>query len=199
MVLWSLRLAGLGVGHAGGGHIERLVGEQHLPRELIHDVLLVLHLHLQDDERRFLPGEFAAEIGERGQEAVVQDHALEDPVVPHQPGLVDFVRRGNIVGDQDDRRCPVERFTDKVAALQLVEQVGDGKLVVRVADFAGAGRLEFAALLGRDLKAVLVAIFLCGLDHGLPLIALRVPRIHALILVQMRAGIHIVDADLEAA
>ena len=59
----------------------------------------------------------------------------------YEPRVVDFVRRGHIVGDEDDRRELVDALADPVGALQLIEQVGDGQLVVRVLDLVELGVL----------------------------------------------------------
>ena len=68
----------------------------------------------------------------------------------------------------------MKRFTDEVAALEFIKQVGDSQLVIRVADFARTGHLVFAAFLGRDLKPMLIAIFLRRLEHILMHITLGV-------------------------
>ena len=51
-----------------------------------------------------------------------------------QPALCDFVGHGHVEGDEDHRLHPVKVARHLEAPFELVEEVGDGDLVVRVGD-----------------------------------------------------------------
>ena len=73
-----------------------------------------------------------------------------------EPGVVDLVRRRHVVRHQDDRRELVDPLADLVRALQLVEQVGDRQLVVRVLDLVEGRRLGL-----RQLSLVSISMRCC--------------------------------------
>ena len=83
------------------------------------------------------------------------------------------------VGDQDHGRELVDALADPVLALQLVEQVGDGQLVVGVLDLVERRGFRFRRLAAVDLHAVLLPILLRALEHALAHLLLGLSRILA--------------------
>ena len=71
---------------------------------LIDDLLLRVGVGFEDADVHFGADEALGQVLQRRPERVVEDRPAQDPVVLDQPGIVDLVRRGHVVGDQDHRR-----------------------------------------------------------------------------------------------
>ena len=93
-----------------------------------------------------------------------------------EPRVVDLVRRRDVVGDEDHRGQLLDPLADPVRALQLVEHVGDGQLVVGVLDLVERRLLELLRLARVDLDPVLLAELLRALQDVLAKVALRALR-----------------------
>ena len=94
-----------------------------------------------------------------------------------EPRVIDLVRRGHGIRDEDDRCETVQPFADLVLALQLVEQVRDGELVVRVLDLVKARRFGLRRLRDVHFHPVLLAVLLRAPQHALAEIPLGSRRV----------------------
>jgi hypothetical protein len=132
--------------------------------------------------------ETLGEVIQRRAKRIVEDDSPQDPVVLHQPGIVDLMRRRHVVGDHDDRRQLMNPLADFVSTLQLIEKVGHRQLVVGILDLVERGRIDLCALRGLDLHPLLFSILSRALLHAFAHLALGIRRIGTVAFATVRGG-----------
>src|SRR5688572_21445004 len=188
------------------GTLERAVAvlglvarDRKLDAQRLHEVALLPKVLAQLAQREVVADAPVREVVQRGAETVVQQVAVDDPVVGDDPRLGNLVRRRHGLGDQDDRLHPVELFRDPIAALQLVEKTRHRELLVRVDDAPGLVVLRRRALLGVDLEAALLLVILHRLEHRLAEVLAAARGLLLRLDAERRGRLALGDADVVAA
>src|SRR5262249_16885798 len=82
------------------------------------------------------------------------------------PVLVNITGSGELLSNENNRSNRPNFLVDAITTLQLIKEIGNGDLVVWVADLSGLLDSSFNRFVCLDCKRALLLVLFCGLEDG---------------------------------